>query len=551
MLSKLDIQNYAIIQQVSLEFDKGLNIITGETGAGKSILIGALGLCLGDRADTKVLYNEKSKCIVEASFDLSAYQLEKLFEDLDLDYEELTIIRREISPNGKSRAFVNDTPVTLETLRQITENLVNLTSQNETQQLNRESYQLAVLDATAGHETLLEDYRQRYRKFKQLEKRLKTLEENQAKLDQDYDYNQFQLQEIEDAQLEGEILEDLEKELTTLSHAESIKTQLQNLLQLIDESDNSILSMLNEAFYQLKDIQKYSKDIAKLSERIDSSIIELEDLKSEAEDIASNTEYDEERINELSARVNEANRLLKKHQLLSIEELMNLRDELQILCSSKEQNIEEIEALQKELQQLEEGLEKAAMALRTSRQKASAQVVEEIQQTLRQIGMPEAVFEVQLSERKDFTLTGKDQVQFLFNANKGFTKQALNKIASGGELSRVLLSIQALLAQKTSLPTLIFDEIDTGISGETAAKVAEVFRKISKNHQLIAITHLPQIAAKAEQHFFIYKNDEREKTETKIATLNDEQHVKAIARMLSGETISEESMNNARSLIKV
>lgn len=551
MLSKLDIQNYAIIQQVSLEFDKGLNIITGETGAGKSILIGALGLCLGDRADTKVLYNEKSKCIVEASFDLSAYQLEKLFEDLDLDYEELTIIRREISPNGKSRAFVNDTPVTLETLRQITENLVNLTSQNETQQLNRESYQLAVLDATAGHETLLEDYRQRYRKFKQLEKRLKTLEENQAKLDQDYDYNQFQLQEIEDAQLEGEILEDLEKELTTLSHAESIKTQLQNLLQLIDESDNSILSMLNEAFYQLKDIQKYSEDIAKLSERIDSSIIELEDLKSEAEDIASNTEYDEERINELSARVNEANRLLKKHQLLSIEELMNLRDELQILCSSKEQNIEEIEALQKELQQLEEGLEKAAMALRTSRQKASAQVVEEIQQTLRQIGMPEAVFEVQLSERKDFTLTGKDQVQFLFNANKGFTKQALNKIASGGELSRVLLSIQALLAQKTSLPTLIFDEIDTGISGETAAKVAEVFRKISKNHQLIAITHLPQIAAKAEQHFFIYKNDEREKTETKIATLNDEQHVKAIARMLSGETISEESMNNARSLIKV
>lgn len=551
MLSKLDIQNYAIIQQVSLEFDKGLNIITGETGAGKSILIGALGLCLGDRADTKVLYNEESKCIVEASFDLSAYQLEKLFEDLDLDYEELTIIRREISPNGKSRAFVNDTPVTLETLRQITENLVNLTSQNETQQLNRESYQLAVLDATAGHETLLEDYKQRYRKFKQLEKRLKTLEENQAKLDQDYDYNQFQLQEIEDAQLEGEILEDLEKELTTLSHAESIKTELQNLLQLIDESDNSILSMLNEAFYQLKDIQKYSEDIAKLSERIDSSIIELEDLKSEAEDIASNTEYDEERINELSARVNEANRLLKKHQLLSIEELMILRDKLQILCSSKEQNTEEIEALQKELQQLEEGLEKAAMALRTSRQKASAQVVEEIQQTLRQIGMPEAVFEVQLSERKDFTLTGKDQVQFLFNANKGFTKQALNKIASGGELSRVLLSIQALLAQKTSLPTLIFDEIDTGISGETAAKVAEVFRKISKNHQLIAITHLPQIAAKAEQHFFIYKNDEREKTETKIATLNDEQHVKAIARMLSGETISEESMNNARSLIKV
>ncbi len=551
MLRKLDIQNYAIIQAVRLEFDKGLNIITGETGAGKSILIGALGLCLGDRADTKVLYNDDSKCIVEASFDLSSYKLERLFEELDLDYEAITIIRREISPNGKSRAFVNDTPVTLETLRHITENLVNLTSQNETQQLNKEAYQLAVVDATAGHETLLNDYKERYREFKQVEKQLKNLEENQAKLDQDYDYNQFQLQEIEAAQLEGENLEDLENELSTLSHAESIKSQIQNLLHLIDEGETSILSLLNEAFYQLKDIQKFSENIAKLSERIDSSIIELEDIKNEAEDIASNTEYDEERINELSERVNEANRLLKKHQLHSIDELMNLRNELQILCSSKQQNTEEISALQKAHIELKKKLEKAALALRSSRQKASIQVVEDIQNTLHQVGMPEAVFEVNWTEKNDFTSSGKDQVQFLFNANKGFTKQALNKIASGGELSRVLLSIQALLAQKTSLPTLIFDEIDTGISGETAAKVAEVFRKISKKHQLIAITHLPQIAAKAEQHFFIYKNDEREKTETRIATLDAEQHVKAIARMLSGQTISEESMNNARSLIKV
>lgn len=551
MLRTLDIQNYAIIQAARLDFDKGLNIITGETGAGKSILIGALGLCLGDRADTKVLYNDDSKCIVEASFDLSSYKLETLFEELDLDYETITIIRREISPNGKSRAFVNDTPVTLETLRQITENLVNLTSQNETQQLNKEGYQLAVVDATAGHETLLTDYKARYREFKQVEKQLKNLEENQAKLDQDYDYNQFQLQEIEAAELEGENLEDLENELSTLSHAESIKSQLQNVLHLIDEGDTSILSLLNEAFYQLKDIQKFSENIAKLSERIDSSIIELEDLKNEAEDLASNTEYDEERINELSRRVNEANRLLKKHQLHSIDELMNLRNELQMLCSSKQQNTEEISALQKAHIELKKKLEKAALALRSSRQKASIQVVEDIQNTLHQVGMPEAVFEVNWTEKNDFTLSGKDQVQFLFNANKGFTKQALNKIASGGELSRVLLSIQALLAQKTSLPTLIFDEIDTGISGETAAKVAEVFRKISREHQLIAITHLPQIAAKAEQHFFIYKNDEREKTETKIATLNAEQHVKAIARMLSGQTISEESMNNARSLIKV
>ena len=551
MLRKLDIQNYAIIQAVRLEFDKGLNIITGETGAGKSILIGALGLCLGDRADTKVLHNDDSKCIVEGSFDLSSYKLERLFEELDLDYEAITIIRREISPNGKSRAFVNDTPVTLETLRHITENLVNLTSQNETQQLNKEAYQLAVVDATAGHETLLNDYKGRYREFKQVEKQLKNLEENQAKLDQDYDYNQFQLQEIEAAQLEGENLEDLENELATLSHAESIKSQIQNLLHLIDEGETSILSLLNEAFYQLKDIQKFNENIAKLSERIDSSIIELEDLKNEAEDIASNTEYDEERINELSERVNEANRLLKKHQLHSIDELMNLRNELQILCSSKQQNTEEISALQKAHIELKKKLEKAALALRSSRQKASIQVVEDIQNTLHQVGMPEAVFEVNWTEKNDFTLSGKDQVQFLFNANKGFTKQALNKIASGGELSRVLLSIQALLAQKTSLPTLIFDEIDTGISGETAAKVAEVFRKISKKHQLIAITHLPQIAAKAERHFFIYKNDEREKTETKIATLDAEQHVKAIARMLSGQTISEESMNNARSLIKV
>ena len=549
MLTQLEIKNYAIIQHVLIDFDKGLNIITGETGAGKSILLGALGLALGERADTKALYQQEEKCVIEASFNINNYNLQALFEKFDLDYATTTIVRREISPSGKSRAFVNDTPVNLDVLKTLAEKLVNLTSQNETQQLNKESYQLDILDATANNEVILTEYKKAYFYFLRTKKELSQLESENAQLQKDYDFFSFQLNEIIEAQLEDENIEALEEELSSLSNAEAIKIKLYNLAKIIENEEGSVLPLLNEGAHQVKEIAKFKKEYQDILERLNSSIIELEDIKTEAENIADKTDFDEERIEIITQKVNEGNRLLRKHQVASIEDLMAVKEDLDVKTSSVQNNSKQIEKLQKELSSAEKNLSKVAKSLSDSRKKALELVQADIQNTMQKVGMPNAVFEVSVADKNAFTENGKDNVSFKFNANKGFAPQALNKIASGGELSRVMLSIQALLAKKAALPTLIFDEIDTGISGETAAKVAEVFREISEGHQLIAITHLPQIAAKAEKHFFIYKTENEEKTNTKIAALNDENHIKAIARMLSGERISEESLNNAKSLI--
>jgi DNA repair protein RecN (Recombination protein N) len=551
MLAQLEIKNYAIIQHVLIDFDKGLNIITGETGAGKSILLGALGLSLGERADTKVLYNQSEKCIIEASFLIANYKLQDIFKALDLDYDDRTVIRREINGNGKSRAFVNDTPVTLESLKLLAEHLVNLSSQNETQQLNQESYQLDVLDSSTENSLLRINYADLFKKHQKLEKQIIILEEEQSQIEKDFDFLSFQLQEIQDAKLEDENLEDLEEELNSLNNAETIKSKLYAVALAIENNDVSVLQLLNESYLRLKDIAKFKKEYESLAERINSSIIELEDLKNEAESIADKISFDEERIQIISVKVNEGNRLLRKHHLSSLVELMALKETLISKTSSVHSNASNLDKLYKELKELEKGRSSLAEELTLSRIKAGELVKSEVELTLKQVGMPNAIFEVAVQNKEKFTAKGKDKISFLFNANKGFKPLPINKIASGGELSRVMLSIQALLAKRTALPTLIFDEIDTGISGETAAKVAEVFREISLEHQLIAITHLPQIAARAEKHFFIYKNDAAEKTETKIAALNEEQHVKAIARMLSGENISEESLSNARSLIKI
>ena len=433
----------------------------------------------------------------------------------------------------------------------LAEKMVNLTSQNETQQLNKESYQLEILDAVVAKPSLLLNYQDAFSSFSSLKKEIASLEAEQIQLQNDFDFHSYQLNEIEEAQLEGENLETLEKELATLSHAESIKANLQNIVQLIDNGETSAIQLLNEAFYQLKEIEKFSAKIEDLGKRLDSSIIELEDLKNEAESIAEGTSFDEERIAQVSTKVNECNRLIRKHQVQSIEELIVVRDKLLEQTSATHSNSVQLNKLKLRLDKAQEILSVSGDKLSAARKKATTLVVKDIEETMQKVGMPNAVFEATLEDKIDYGITGKDRISFQFNANKGFAPQALKKIASGGELSRVLLSIQSLLAKKTALPTLVFDEIDTGISGETAAKVAEVFREISKNHQLIAITHLPQIAAKAEKHFFIYKNDDKDKTETKIAALDSAQHIKAIARMLSGETISEESLSNARSLINV
>jgi DNA repair protein RecN (Recombination protein N) len=549
MLASLEIKNYAIIEHAHIEFGKGLNIITGETGAGKSILLGALGLTLGERADSKSFFNPGEKCVVEASFDISAYQLHDFFKENDIDFESHTILRREIAPNGKTRAFINDTPVTLETLKLLAAQLVNLHSQNETHELNNSGFQLNLIDYVAGNESLLTDYKKIFSSWKKSKMQLETLLQQQQSAQQEYDYHAFLLKEIEDAQLDGLILEEMEEELTTLSNAETIKSKLMLLAQAIENDEYSALSVLNRVYSEVRDLSRLGKTYEVITERINSAIIELEDLKSEAENLAENTELDEERIQQLEDKVNTANKLLKKHALSSIESLMQLRDELKEKTLSLE-NIEgSIEKLRKESENLHKEALQLAQKISDSRKKALPLAEEKIMKTLHQVGMPSAIFKVSTTTRNDLSESGLDEVEFLFSSNKGFEPQSLKKIASGGELSRVMLSIKSLLASSMALPTLIFDEIDTGISGEVAARVGEVFRQMSSHHQIISITHLPQIAAKAEKHFFIYKKEKDGKTQTRIETLNANQHIEAVARMLSGEKITEASLSNARQLI--
>lgn len=549
MLKSLEIKNYAIIEHITIVFDDKLNIITGETGAGKSILLGALGLTLGERADSKALYNKDSKCFVEAIFTLKPRKFKSFFKENDLDFEESTSIRREIAVSGKSRAFINDTPVTLSILKALTEQLVNLHSQQETGELNKQGFQIAVVDFSAKNQNLLEEYKKELIVLRKLRKTLKEALEKTALLQQDYDFNLFQLNEIIEANLGVENLENLESELAILCNAEEIKMTLWEMVSGIDNEDVSVLSILNELSTKLSKIADYSADLTSLSERLESVLVEVADLKSESEIQAGNTDLDEERIQELTEKVNIGNKLLQKHHLNSIEELNKFKESLEGKTASVADISSLTEKLELGISNQEKVLDEIAKGLSDARKKVIPGIEKTLSKTLQKIGMPNAKFVVELSKKDVFDAFGKDDIKFLFSSNKGFEPQELTKIASGGELSRVMLSIKSLLAGSTDLPTLIFDEIDTGISGEVASKVGDVFKEIAKKHQLISITHLPQIASKADKHFFIYKEDNSEKTKTKIASLTPEQHVKAIARMLSGNEITDASLENAKLLI--
>ena len=549
MLCSLEIKNFAIIDHVTIQFDKGLNIITGETGAGKSILLGALGLTLGERVDNSALKNSTEKCVIEATFKIAAYNLESFFSENELDFDATTIVRREITTSGKSRAFINDTPVTLEILKSLAGKLVDLHAQNETAELNQQTFQINLVDFVAQNKALLSQYQKDFKQLQILKKQLEDLQAKEQNIAQEYDYNSFLLNEIKEADLEGLNLEELEEELNTLSNAENIKSKLHTVAQALEEDEYAALPILIKAFQEINEISKFGESFRNIAERINSAIIELEDLKKEVDLLAGNTELDEERTLFLEEKVNSSNRLLKKHQLQSIEELIEKKEELETLIHSLENISVESAALKKEIEQLEKSLWQQADNISNNRKKATGSIEKEITKTLQQVGMPAASFKVSIEDAENLTLLGKDKVVFLFSSNKGFEPQSLKKIASGGELSRVMLSIKALLADYATLPTLIFDEIDTGISGEVATKVGTIFEKISKKHQLISITHLPQIAAKANEHLFIYKTENSGKTQTKIKALNIEERVKCIASMISGEKITEASTENAKQLI--
>ncbi|MFC3562446.1 DNA repair protein RecN [Pedobacter jamesrossensis] len=549
MLQKLSIRNYALIDSLDIEFDKGLNIITGETGAGKSIILGALSLILGQRAESKYFFNQDKKCVIEGTFLLADENLKTLFEEQDLDFFNETILRREISIDGKSRSFINDTPVNLSLLKQIGEKLIDIHSQHATQEINNADFQLLIVDSLANHNSILLQYRSGFKKLKQDITRLKKLISDADEARSKQDYEQFLFNELEQANLKENEQEELELELEKLTHAETIKRALLTASGLLTESEPSALQLLKEAQLQLQSIEKFDPNINALYERLRSSIIEIKDIADETSGIEENTIHSADRLETINQRLDLLYSLQQKHRLGNNSELLALQQQLETNLNQLLSSDESIEKLKKENEKLESELVKQANLLSANRKKAIKLVEEQTAQTLIKVGMPNAKLVLAQNQLTELNKDGLDEINLLFTANAGQAPAPVSKVASGGELSRLMLAIKALLAKHTALPTIIFDEIDTGISGETALKVGEVISVLGGDMQVISITHLPQIAAKGKSHYFVYKNDDGGKTTTGIRKLNQEERIDVIAEMLSGKNPGASAIENAKELL--
>lgn len=551
MLSRLLIKNYALIDNLDISFDKGLNIITGETGAGKSILMGALGLVLGNRAEGKQFFNEEKKCVIEGYFSISSYDLKGFFEENDLEYDDETIIRRELSVDGKSRAFVNDSPVNLTILKALGEKLIDIHSQHATLQINTEEFQLLVLDALAEQEDLLTTYRKELNILRQTERRLKTLKEESRAASAELDYNQFLFEELERLDIkEGEV-QSLEEEQQQLENAEEIKRSLVSSSFLLSEGEQNVLSMLKEGVQQIQQAARYFSGAEELAQRLQSTYIEIKDIASEIAQQEEAVMLDQQRLDEVSARLSELYSVMKKHRVDSEGELLQIRDNLEQKLQAVLNHDDIMAELEKQLTEQKDKVMTLAKQIHDNRKAVVPQVVDFVQQTLTTVGMPNARLSISLDfqNMEKASPRGFDAVQFLFSANKGQTLQPIHKVASGGELSRVMLAIKSLVAQNSSLPTIIFDEIDTGISGEVALRVGEVMQRLAHNMQVIAITHLPQIASKGTSHFKVYKEDKDDKTRSNIVLLKPEERVLEIAQMLSGVNPGEAALAHAKTLL--
>ncbi|MBN8696821.1 MAG: DNA repair protein RecN [Bacteroidetes bacterium] len=550
MLKHLSVQNYALIDQLEVEFADGLTIITGETGAGKSILLGALGLIAGSRADIQSLQDKSKKCIIEAAFNIKGYALNDFFNEHELDYEAITTIRREINPEGKSRAFINDTPVTLNQLKDLGERLIDIHSQHQTLSLNGADFQLSVVDAFAKHESLLNEYKTEYKNFRSLEKQLNELIEKEAQAKKDMDYFQFQFNELEDANLKAGEQAALEQELETLNNAEDIKLNLSKAAFGLSGGEQNLLSSLNEVKNILNGLSKFKPEIAELNTRINSSYIELKDISNELEALEQEILYDPKRIEILNDQLDAIYRLQQKHQVKTIEELIAIKDELSnklLDFSSLESEIEKVKAL---LERSDKTLSEKAKTISENRKKVIPKIEKEIGSLLSSLSMPNAQLKIEQKAMETYSANGIDKINFLFSANKGSEFKELNKVASGGELSRLMLSIKSLIAQLTALPTIIFDEIDTGVSGDVADKVGSIMNTMSGKMQVITITHLPQIASKGGSHLFVYKEDKNNKTYSNIRKLSADERVQEIAKMLSTGNPSAAAISNAKELLK-
>jgi DNA repair protein RecN (Recombination protein N) len=549
MIIALHIKNYALISDLEINFEKGFTIITGETGAGKSILLGALNLIAGQRADTSVLLNKDIKCIVEAEFDISKLDLKSFFEENDLDYNHKSTIRREISSNGKTRAFVNDTPVNLGLLKELSQRLIDVHSQHQSLEINEKNSQLNYLDVIAGHDKNLVEYFTLFNEYKSLQQKLSKAIDDEKQLRKDFDYFQFQWQEIDDLKLKAQELKEIKAELAIITHAEEIKLNLTKVFHLLQEKDGSVITQLNESKNAIAHIARYDKELEEILKRLQSTHIELKDIVNEIESKLELVSFDPERLNFLNERMSNAERLMRKHQVKDEEELINLKLNFESKIIGVDSLAEEIERLKIELKSIEESLLKNALKLRKQRSNAIPNFEKQAVAILQQLGMPNSKFKIHLNTLPHFTQNGCDEVDFLFSANKGIAPAPLNKVASGGELSRIMLAVKSIIAKEKTLPSIIFDEIDTGVSGDVAAKMAIILKNLAEHLQVISITHLPQIASKGHQHWFVYKDNEKDITTSHIKILNQEERIHEIAKMLSNEKTSVAAVNNAKELL--
>ncbi|MEO5603345.1 MAG: DNA repair protein RecN [Cyclobacteriaceae bacterium] len=548
MLKHLTIRNYALIKYLEMEPSAHLNVITGETGAGKSIMLGAIGLLMGNRADTKVMWDENEKCVIEGVFNIKPYKLKPLFKEEDLDYDDQTVIRREISPGGKSRAFINDTPVTLEIMRRLGNLLMDIHSQHETLELGNQSFQLQLIDAYAENQTLYEGYRQAWLNFIEKRRQFDQLVIEANSLRQDADYTQFQLEELIKAGLIENEQEALEKELKITEHAEEIKTRFNAIMQLINGTEFSAHNSVAEVRGHLLSIASYSSTYEALYRRLESLRLELEDIANEIEKEETRIEFDPKRSDFVKERLSTLYRLLKKHRMSEVKELLALQESLQKKANLTSHLDEALHLAKEAFQMAENEVKRVALALSESRKKAFPPLRKHIVKLLQELGIPDANLSIESAEISP-TSSGINKIDILFSANKGIAPRPLAQVASGGEFSRLMFCIKYVMAEKSAMPTLVLDEIDNGVSGEIAIKLGNMMVNMAGSHQLITISHLPQIAAKGNAHYFVYKDNTAKKTVSSIKLLNDQDRVEEIAKMIGGDKPSRIALENAQELL--
>ena len=552
MLRSLYIQNYVLIEKLDIDFGSGFSVITGETGAGKSIILGAIGLLLGQRADVKSIRQGAAKCVIEARFEIAGYGMRPFFEENELEYEDECILRREVYASGKSRAFINDTPASLVQMKELGEQLIDVHSQHQNLLLNKEGFQLNVLDILAHDEEELNNYQSLHREWKQVQQDLEDLivlaEQNKA----DEDYIRFQLEQLEDAQLAAGEQEELELEADTLSHAEEIKAGLFRAGQVMNSDEGGLLSALKECLNTMLGLQKVYPSAGELAERLESSYIELKDISQEVSGKEEEIEFNPVRLEEVNDRLNLIYTLQQKHRVTTVDELLALADDYAAKLANITSSDEQIEELKVRSEALYSKVKKQAAVLTKLRTAAAREVEKQMAARLIPLGMPNVRFQVEMGIRKESGVHGEDTVNFLFSANKNGSLQNISSVASGGEIARVMLSIKAMIAGAVKLPTIVFDEIDTGVSGEIADRMADIMQEMGEqDRQVISITHLPQIAARGCAHYKVYKQDNETETNSHIRRLADEERVEEIAHMLSGATLTEAALNNAKALLGI